>query len=447
MTKKRKDINTIGDSALDDYIHALNILRARSTVDVDDETGYDFQAGIHNDVFIGPCEHGSDYFLAWHRAHLYYFEKLLQETDPSRTANVTIPYWDWLHPETIGKFPRAFARPGLFMAGRNEHPDPSLPLEFLEPMTILPPNTLEIVSTEQNWSEFGGYPKGDPNGDYGRLELGPHNRMHSFFIRGRMAEPSTAAEDAIYWSFHAFIDLLWAEWQRRNGMPAPTTPDGDLRGFLTKARHKIQDFQKTDVLDFEYEYTDQLKEAFGMSQISGDKRALLATMSLRPLFIEGLEVELTNTSRAQFAMQAPPAAAKTAMVRLRNLKVPTTGSYMLRAYVHPKNVAFDRNDPEFQRRYAVGYVSLWKSHGDESHHGGHEEHHGHSPESHHPTACTVRFDVTKPLLDLAPGATPDLVLTLHFIPAPDQTGEPQLNTELIKEVQLEDVLLEAYAQP
>lgn len=108
---------------------------------------------------------------------------------------------------------------------------------------------------------------------------------------------------------------------------------------------------------------------------------------------------------------------------------------MLRAYVHPKDVAFDKDDPEFRQRYGVGYVSLWKSHGDEPHHGGHEGHDGHAPQPHHPTACTVRFDVTKPLVGVARGAATDLVLTLHS------------DAELIKDVQLQDVLLEAYTQP
>jgi hypothetical protein len=185
MAKKRRDINALNNNDVEDYIHALNTLRARSQQNPDDESGYDFQAGLHNDVFIGPCEHGNDLFFAWHRAHLHYFEKLLQEADPPRTANVTIPYWDWLHPEASGKFPSAFGKSGLFMAGRNEL------------MTDLPPNTLEIVTTLTDWNTFGGYPKGDPDGDYGELEFGPHNYMHGFFIGWRMADPATAAEDAI----------------------------------------------------------------------------------------------------------------------------------------------------------------------------------------------------------------------------------------------------------
>ena len=136
MTVKRKDINELSNSELANYIYALNILRDRSAQDPDDETGYDFQAALHNDVLVGPCEHGSDLFLPWHRAHLHYFEHLLQASDPPRTANVTIPYWDWLHPEVSGKFPAAFAKPSLCAAGRNNLP------------TDLPPDTLQIVTGE-----------------------------------------------------------------------------------------------------------------------------------------------------------------------------------------------------------------------------------------------------------------------------------------------------------
>ncbi|SFF48479.1 tyrosinase [Paenibacillus algorifonticola] len=434
MAKKRRDINDLDENHISDYIHALNILRARSEQNPDDEAGYDFQAGLHNDPFIGPCEHGNDLFLAWHRSHLNYFEKLLQEADPPRTANVTIPYWDWLHPETNGKFPAAFARPDLFMPGRNDSP------------TELPPDTLQIVIEEMDWNEFGGFPKEHPTRNYGKLELGPHNYMHPFYIGGRMARPSTAAEDPIYWSFHAFIDLLWAEWQRRNNMPPPTSPDADLRGFLTKPRHKVSDFQKTTDLDYEYEYTDKLNQAFGVGQPEHVRRELLTEDSLRPLFSDELNSELRRTLRAQFTLPSPPAATETAYVRLQDLKVPTIGSYMFRAYVHPKDEPFKNDNPDFQHQYGVGYVALWKSHGTDNTHGGHGDHGHDSPPAHHPSSCTVGFDVSRQLVGIIHENASELVLTLQYIPAPGPAGEPQSNPDLVKEVQLADVLLEAYIQ-
>ena len=47
--------------------------------------------------------------------------------------------------------------PGLLAAGRNQQP------------ALLPPDTLEIVTQERDWKEFGGYPQNDPNGDYGAV--------------------------------------------------------------------------------------------------------------------------------------------------------------------------------------------------------------------------------------------------------------------------------------
>ncbi|MFF2043542.1 tyrosinase family protein [Kitasatospora sp. NPDC058170] len=443
MAKSRRDINSLAPAELDDYVHALGILRARSAADPADPSGYDHQAALHNDQLVGPCEHGSDLFLPWHRAHLWYFERLLQESDPPRTANVTVPYWDWLHPQPGGKFPPAFATPGLFADGRSEAP------------VGLPPDTLRIVTAETDQGAFGGYPKAHPGGDYGRLELGPHNFMHSDFIGGLMADPETAALDPIYFSFHSFLDLLWAEWQRRNGSPAPTSPTRDLRGFLSQPRHKVADFADTPALDYAYEYTAQLAAAFGTATPPAVARTLLAT---RPLGLDSstdLTTELRETSRARFGLPAPPARGRRVVVRLDELRIPVTGSYVVRGFVHPADVAFRGEDPEFAERYGVGYAALWKAHhgavehdhggGPAGHGDGHPGHPGDAhPHPHHPTACTARFDVTA-VLAASPSAPETHVLTLQYLPSPTSTGLPQHPPGLVGEVALKDVMMEVYS--
>lgn len=428
MAKKRRDINSLTDIELQEYIHAINILRQRSQQNPDDESGYDFQAALHNDVFVGPCEHGNDLFLPWHRAHLHYFEKLLQESDPPRTSNVTIPYWDWLHNSNgqNSKFPAAFSVPGLNMSRNENNAD-------------LPSDTLEIVIGEREWKNFGGYPKGDQNGDYGRLELGPHNKMHGDFIGGKMGSPATAAEDPIYFSFHAFIDLLWAEWQRRNSTPPHTSPDADLRGFINKPRRKAGDFQITTDLDYDYEYTNELHESFEASITRPLFINLTGSQKLQPLFSDRLSKQLEKSTNAQFSVPIPP--NNLAVIQLRNLKIPHTGSYTLWAYLHPQNVSFDQSDEQFKKDYNVGYVSLWKAHTTE-----HNHHHTPPAQQHHPSSCIVRFDLQKVLSKVDGEAVGNLIFTLYYVPAPNSEGQPQPGSQVVREIELNDILLETYTE-
>lgn len=452
MVRSRRDINSLGPSELSDYIHAIDILRARSTADPDDVSGYDFQAALHNDGSVGPCEHGSDLFLPWHRAHLHYFEKLLQAADPPRTANVTVPYWDWIHPQATGKFPAAFSQPGLD-SGRNENPS-----------TPLPANTLDIVLHESNQAEFAGYVKGSPTGNKGRLERGPHDYMHPNFIGGLMSNPDTAAMDPIYFSFHCFIDLLWAEWQRRHAMPAPTSPQSKLRGFLTQPKHKVADFADTLALGYRYGYTDQLNVAFDVLAPPTPlplPPPILETVPLTPVSGAGLVTELREKGQVQFGVAAAAAASHAAAgrrvgLRLEGVKIPLTGSYVLRAFFHPVDIPYRRDDKEFAKRFDIGYLAMWQAHphgagtghpghghshpGTDTHDHGHPER-GTEPHD-HTTVVTARFDVTTVLA--ATAEAEEHLLTLQYMASPTPQGEPQQLPELIGEITLNSVLMEVY---
>lgn len=421
----RKDINMLSAEELDNYVHALSVLRARPSTD---PRSYAHQAAIHNDGEVGPCEHGNDQFFAWHRCHLYYFEQLLQAADPPRTKDVTIPYWDWSRPDDKGnRYPIAFFHPGLADPERFTDGEP------------LPLNTLSITVNTPDWNQFGGWPKGTPDNNYGDFELGPHNTMHTHYIGGKMGDPATAAEDPIYWSFHCFIDLLWDEWQRRNpGVPA-TSPDADLRGFLEQPMHKVRDFQDVIALSYAYDHTTALRDALQAAQKPPSDGTIAARRALDALFTRSLPQQLATESRAAFALPMVE-QAKRLVVRLEELKIPTVGSYTLRAYVHPRKVRTDQLSPSALQQYEAGYVSLWKAHMD---HSGHDRHGGHG-QAHHPASAFLRIDVTDAVARLAPSNVSDAVFTLWFEPAPRAAGGPPPRDELLAEMSLRDVRLEEY---
>ncbi len=122
-TRVRKNIDSLTPQELADYEHAVSRLLAISQQDPDSIDGYTYFEQLH-DGELGPCEHANDTFMPWHRAHLFLFEEALRRSDPPRTENVTVPYWDWSALPSGSRFPRAFENTGsvLFHDFRNDTP-------------------------------------------------------------------------------------------------------------------------------------------------------------------------------------------------------------------------------------------------------------------------------------------------------------------------------------
>ena len=74
---------------------------------IHDDRGYDRWAGIHGLPLPIGCDnaHGTPYFLPWHRAYLYFFERALRDQVP----NAMLTWWDWRRPTVAPAIPPAFA--------------------------------------------------------------------------------------------------------------------------------------------------------------------------------------------------------------------------------------------------------------------------------------------------------------------------------------------------
>ena len=87
------------------YKSAVSAMKALPS---NDPRNWTNQASIHQN----HCPHQNWWFLPWHRAHLFMFEEALRRSDPPRTANVTVPYWDWSALPSGKRYPKAFEEPG-----------------------------------------------------------------------------------------------------------------------------------------------------------------------------------------------------------------------------------------------------------------------------------------------------------------------------------------------
>ena len=77
----RKDVSRLTDNELASLREGFRVLRQRSANNANSPLDWLGQANIHRDA----CAHENWWFLPWHRAYLYYFERILREAanDPS----------------------------------------------------------------------------------------------------------------------------------------------------------------------------------------------------------------------------------------------------------------------------------------------------------------------------------------------------------------------------
>lgn len=206
-----------------------------------DPLGWLFQANIHGANQTGPnwnmCQHGHWWFLPWHRAYLYFFERIIRKL--SGDSTFALPYWNWANEDEPAQrgLPPVFYTPAdesnkLWDESRNSYYADGSPLpRDIYQMTRNALGTRDFIQIPNQRAGFGGRKVTMPrhkSQPHGRLELNPHDDIHTWIggddPPGHMRYPETAARDPIFWLHHANIERLWRRWLLD---PTHKNPTGD----------------------------------------------------------------------------------------------------------------------------------------------------------------------------------------------------------------------------
>lgn len=220
--------------------------------------------------YWNQCQHGSWYFLPWHRGYLLALEAQLRAdiVDLGGPATWALPYWNYFG-GTQGvnaKLPPAFTEVKLpdgtdnplfvtMRYGPDSDGNVYIPTDKWDSVHPKDKNWTYGDVTEKCLSNdkytgsdmstplpgFGGPESlfSHNGGSHGNVESNPHDLVHVYTggsltatNYGLMADPGTAALDPIFYLHHSNIDRLWATWNGAGN--ANPTDAGWLNGPIRK---------------------------------------------------------------------------------------------------------------------------------------------------------------------------------------------------------------------
>ncbi|KAL1916639.1 uncharacterized protein VTP21DRAFT_5343 [Calcarisporiella thermophila] len=207
----RKEIRQFTTQERIDFINAVKQLNQGVR-----PSRYDLLTKWHQEATA--YAHYQPQFLPWHRAYLREYEKALQSINP----NVVIPYWNWsedyLNPISSPVFSNDWCggsgscvSTGPFANWQVTYKDydqtsPHCLQRSLENLKgyVADPTTIQhIVYSNNRYQDF-----------HPAIEGNPHAGIHNG-VGGDMATMA-GPNDPIFYMHHAYIDKIWADWQKRD---------------------------------------------------------------------------------------------------------------------------------------------------------------------------------------------------------------------------------------
>ena len=255
----RKSIKSFSPVELGQFQSALSALRSLPS---NDPRTWVLQADLHA-LYCRQCSndgtqiHFSWNFFPWHRAYLYYYERILGSL-VGNLDGFRLPYWDW---ENIRTLPAPYvAVPQGTNPLWDDKRNAGLKTGGSLPINDGSQSRINLLAGITDFASVGGteFSSGD-------CELNPHGTIHNDVgqpapVYIDMGDLGFAARDPIFFAHHCNIDKFWSNWNRsasRPGLSPGAYKNPTDSGFLN-ARWSFYDENKNvvsisaaDVLDHE----------------------------------------------------------------------------------------------------------------------------------------------------------------------------------------------------
>jgi len=331
----RRPASTLSNEEIQKLRNAYQAMRALDTSDPNDPRAFHHQANIH----CWYCGHGTQVhftwqFFAWHRAYLYFHERILGKLIGD--MDFRLPYWDWDAP-AHRKIPGAYTSPNdatnpLWNGTRAMTPSDEIPDEDVGEAVM------DAALTAGSFAEFGGTASGS-----GIPEGAPHGSVHVDVggFSGDMGSFDTAARDPIFYAHHSNVDKMWSDWNKASSTHTNPTDSSFLNltwNFYDE--NKVwRSITAAQILNHE----NQLRYVYGPSEFTSKFLEIL------PCLLDWIVIRTDWSFNRRWKLPEEiqkrliQMLEKGGRVRLhiRNLSVPTDKSAVYRIYANPEAAKAD----------------------------------------------------------------------------------------------------------
>lgn len=342
---------------LKNYQDAIAALRK---LPYDDPRSWCRQANVHCYNCSGGGStvevHLNYQFLPWHRAYLYFYEKILGELihDPS----FALPYWDWNAanaPDCKAHFqlPPPYAKSSSSLFDKNR--ERRATNEQMRPRLVGAGRVNGIIIDNPTQLDFAGGPVN--NSEDSALWPGPHGVVHNY-VGLQLPDPknvdmgslASAARDPIFFAHHANIDRIWDGWWNYNGRPDYTTDFLDQTFTFYDEKKQWVEIRARDVFDpallhFRYEPPSKCTVALPQNASAGDVQ-----LKLEP---KTVPAEIRGAAAPGPEMKGVPAAVsfegKRVVLHIDDVRVSEQKDAAVAVFLNlpNANASTDFEDPHF----------------------------------------------------------------------------------------------------
>lgn len=322
----RRPASTLSSSEITKIKDAYQAMRALDTSDPADPRGFKRQANIHcwfcTEAASSVHVHFNWKFFAFHRAYLYFHERILGKL--VNDMNFRLPYWDW-DVSSHRKIPGAYMSPNdasnpLWNSTRDMSPTDEIPDEDVGE------DVMDAALEADNFTEFGGTASvpGIPEGS-------PHGSVH-VDVGGDMGFFESAAKDPVFYAHHSNVDKIWSDWIK--GSSTHTNPTSSSFLNLTWNFYDENKVWRSITAAQVLNHESQLRYVYGPSRFSEVLPCLLDWVVIRTDFSVSKTLKLAPAARNSISKVL--GSRGRVRLHLTDVTVPTDKSAVYRIYASPE---------------------------------------------------------------------------------------------------------------